>query len=681
MPQEFITHNDPYKTPEGFAETTTPGGGTGYSYQGGTYVRQNGGFRLLNPPQAPNNAMTAVADNRPMPAVVTSSAARTEVKNAQQGLAAELQRLTPAQGTETPKTTTAAPSTAAPAPAVAEPPSTEPPDDPDYAALVKSMTDRSTQLATDFATFQAEADRIRTKANTASASLIESIKTSIARQIEETKKVNDATLKGLTQAGIRAGRSRYTIETEDTSLANEMREGIRRISDLEAKRDSLIAEAELANSREDYDRLYKSWSAAQAASEELNKTVLDLYKIRQENEKAAREAVKTKLDTMKSLSELDEKTVDSIGYLTLNSLTGDDAKDQTTVKAIAAQYGVDPNKLMSKVQELDAANTKYTGEVGEYQFYADQERKSGRIPLDYTGYLRLREAIGNPTRTTVTIDEEGNRSVSTTSVSGGGGGGSVVTPGGPVTPRKTTTAPGKPASPIPASPRVTAIRDAIAALGPQLTKDKRTALTKSIETHLAAGNIEKAKDALLSSTIASLPAEQQNKAHGRNIALDELDRIQGLLASFEAKGGKTSLLRGTQEQIFQKLGATSDPALAEIGNAIRLSIVSYRNAVSGAAFTESEMKEYQGIFPSDKKNAELNTAKIKSLRDAFTNNQASILSNVLGGRDVFKALATPPAAASSAKGSDFSTTLNGKTYRFPTKEALSQFKSKFPSAQ
>lgn len=666
MPPEFIAHNDLYRTPEGFVETKTPGGGTGYTFQGGTYVRQDGGFRLLNPPQAPNQSMTAVADGS-MPAVITSRQARTEVKNAQQGLATELQKTATAQPTQ--------PAPASPAPVQTEQPlnqTPQPSGDPEFDALVKNMTDRSTKLATDFATFQTEADRIRTKTNTASANLIESIKTSFARQIEETNKINDATLKGLTQAGIRSGRSRYEIETEDTGLANEMREGIRRISDLESKRDSLIAEAELANSKEDYDRLYKSWSAAQDASEELNKTVLDIYRLRQENEKAATEAMKTKLDTMKAMADFDQKTVDSIGYLAMNSLTGNESQDSSTIKAIAAQYGVDPNKLLSKVQELEASNTKYTGTVGEYQFYADQERTAGRIPLDFTGYQKLKEMIGNPTRTTVTVDEYGNRSTSTTSIGGGTGPGGLT-----VIPRSTAPVSGSTTAPSPTSPRVTAIRDATAALGSQLTKDKRSALSATVNRHLESGNIEGAKGALLSSAITSLPAEQQNKAFGRNIALDELDRITQLLAQYEAKGGKTNILRGTQEQIFQKLGATSDPQLAEIGNAIRLSIVAYRNAVSGAAFTESEMKEYQGLFPSDKKNAELNAAKIKSLKDAFTNNQASVLATILGGQGVYKALVSTSTSASVPKGSDFSTVYQGKTYRFPTKEALDKFNSKF----
>jgi len=47
MAQKFIANADPYATLG--TETKTPGGGTGYSYDGGTYTKVNGGFSLYEP--------------------------------------------------------------------------------------------------------------------------------------------------------------------------------------------------------------------------------------------------------------------------------------------------------------------------------------------------------------------------------------------------------------------------------------------------------------------------------------------------------------------------------------------------------------------------------------------------------------------------------------------------------
>lgn len=180
--------------------------------------------------------------------------------------------------------------------------------------------------------------------------------------------------------------------------------------------------------------------------------------------------------------------------------------------------------------------------------------------------------------------------------------------------------------------RSAAIVDSFNALGSRLTKDQRLSLNSSLNGYLQRGDLENAKNVLISSAISSLPTEQQNKAFGRLTAIDSLNRIEELLNEYTRSGGKTDILKGTQEKIFQKLGTTTDPQLSEIGNEIQLAIIAYRNAVSGAAFTELELKQYENVFPSIGKNLILNESKIKSLRNVFNNNQKSVLSIVLGGK-------------------------------------------------
>jgi hypothetical protein len=46
-------------------------------------------------------------------------------------------------------------------------------------------------------------------------------------------------------------------------------------------------------------------------------------------------------------------------------------------------------------------------------------------------------------------------------------------------------------------------------------------------------------------------------------------------------------------------------------------VQSYRAALSGAAFSESESKAYEKIFPSSSKTLELNVVKIASLSKLF----------------------------------------------------------------
>ncbi len=170
-------------------------------------------------------------------------------------------------------------------------------------------------------------------------------------------------------------------------------------------------------------------------------------------------------------------------------------------------------------------------------------------------------------------------------------------------------------------------------IAPRLSADARKSAQATLSGYLNNGDTEGAKQFVLSTAISALPMEQQNKAFGRLQAIDQLNNIEHLLAQYKAKGGNTNILSGKQEQVLQKLGTTGNPELAYIGTQIATSIIAYRNAVSGAAFTESEAKQYESLFPSTKGTLTLNEAKINGLRDVFNANQKSVMKTVLGDRN------------------------------------------------
>jgi hypothetical protein len=179
--------------------------------------------------------------------------------------------------------------------------------------------------------------------------------------------------------------------------------------------------------------------------------------------------------------------------------------------------------------------------------------------------------------------------------------------------------------------------DAIAAslnsILPRLTSQQAKAATAQVNSLLQSGDMEGAKQAITSLAISSLPTEQQNKAFGRFAAIDSLNDIKVALNEYAQAGGNTGILTGTDEDIYQKLGATTDPNLAQIGNKITMALIAYRNAVSGAAFTESEAKVYNNLFPSIGKTNTLNQAKIDSLISTFNLNNKSALSLVIGSNN------------------------------------------------
>ena len=105
--------------------------------------------------------------------------------------------------------------------------------------------------------------------------------------------------------------------------------------------------------------------------------------------------MKEQREKTKSDLESSERLIKSIGYITLNELTGDAEEDLETIKSVATQYGVDPNMLISEAMRLQNEKVKYPGgDVGSYMFYRDQALEAGITPdkiIDYDSWL-TREA-------------------------------------------------------------------------------------------------------------------------------------------------------------------------------------------------------------------------------------------------------------------------------------------------
>ena len=91
--------------------------------------------------------------------------------------------------------------------------------------------------------------------------------------------------------------------------------------------------------------------------------------------------------------------------------------------------------------------------------------------------------------------------------------------------------------------------------------------------------------------------------------------------------------------VKQKIGRTGDPDLARLATKINTAIQSYRKAISGAAFTVPESKEYRNIFPSITRTDELNTATIGALKEVLQGNVDFTLESILGSQaydDIFR---------------------------------------------
>lgn len=162
-------------------------------------------------------------------------------------------------------------------------------------------------------------------------------------------------------------------------------------------------------------------------------------------------------------------------------------------------------------------------------------------------------------------------------------------------------------------------RDAIefTVASPNISTIKGEQIIESFERSLENGDFNRAKDLLLSTARNSVSVAEKKKVKGAELGLKLLEDIESDLERFEKAGGKTGIFSGTAEQVANKIGKVRNAEARTIATKIQRVIQSYRQDVSGAAFTESESVEYRSIFPSISNTSALNSAKIKGLRSVW----------------------------------------------------------------
>lgn len=196
-------------------------------------------------------------------------------------------------------------------------------------------------------------------------------------------------------------------------------------------------------------------------------------------------------------------------------------------------------------------------------------------------------------------------------------------------------------------------------------------------------DLKGAKEYLARVAVSSAPTADQTQIIGRLQAVDALTEVKSLLNQAKAKGASTNIVSGNLANIASKLGANQNPDLNYIGNRITSILQTYRRSMTGVAFSPSESKQYEKIFPDITDTGSLNTTKINALIDSLDSNNRSAMSFYIGPSNydsIFGAnSAKLPSNETQSPASQFQisglrvTTPQG-VFSFPSKQALEQFK-------
>ena len=430
------------------------------------------------------------------------------------------------------------------------------------------------------------------------------------QRIRDMEDINRRRQGAVSTLGVRIG-SRYTGGAGGMFggiIAEEERQGVGRITELQEKKQQAIIEARNAANNQNWQVYTKKVEAAQKAYDEQLDAVKEFNKTLIENNKkvAEEKAAVAKYDAIVAALPEDLASFDF----------------KTVYDAVAAKgVGATPKEIFDVVKSMrEAAGEDFQGVVGEWQ----DAMRAGAIDETVSLFdfiqkkdpgeaLRLKK-LGLDIKK---LEEE---------LAGTSGDALVGTATGQ------------------------AISEAVRGLKFSSVADRKDA-ERSIRDLVADGRIEDAKEELIRYVRNAASPEDVRVLDAKDDSVIHLTEIQRLLNEWRAKGmevddilkamdrldeedyesgNATGFITGNIEKLLQKIGKTEDPDLAKIGNAIALAVVDYRRAVSGAAFTESEARAYQAIFPDITKDAQLNMAKIGSIISKFETDRESFAKRRIG---------------------------------------------------
>lgn len=309
-----------------------------------------------------------------VPTVLTSEAARTATTNAINGV----------NNTEAAMAAKTAADAAAKAASALNPPTNTPAVQPKITDITATDTDTTKAFkqsmldsSSAYIDYKAKLDQIMSGTfplTPTQQATIKSIQDTIDRQVASQEKINTALLGNLTTAGIKAGRQRYTAESNIDTLSDEQSQGVQRITDIQNKGLDLINQAKTAIDEKNFKSLNDAYNAFQANQKNQSDSLLQLLKINQDAENKAATRAKDILDQQKeqriAFNEqrtfLANSNIQQPFYQIGGTIYSSYDNTPITSEQMAREYGI--NDDLSNVSNVSGKVTYAPGIIGEYQY-------------------------------------------------------------------------------------------------------------------------------------------------------------------------------------------------------------------------------------------------------------------------------------------------------------------------
>jgi hypothetical protein len=153
----------------------------------------------------------------------------------------------------------------------------------------------------------------------------------------------------------------------------------------------------------------------------------------------------------------------------------------------------------------------------------------------------------------------------------------------------------------------------------------REFFTASIGRAWETGDQKEVADMIRQAAIEGENVDTRNQVLGRVGTVSALHDMSALL-----KKVPTNMAVGTMENLVRKLGTSTNPEYAELGNALMSTLIQYRRAATGVQFSERENADYLKMFPNYRNTLPVNLALIRGLEESMASYDRAYWKHKLG---------------------------------------------------
>lgn len=155
---------------------------------------------------------------------------------------------------------------------------------------------------------------------------------------------------------------------------------------------------------------------------------------------------------------------------------------------------------------------------------------------------------------------------------------------------------------------------------------KAPAVKNAIATSLANGDPTTAYANIANAVEDSLTGTNKTKFADTRTDIGVMGGMREAINAYTQAGGNLGYLKGTADTIAKKFGQLAvDPKFAALGVQLQREFQAYRLAMTGAAFSPAESKEYAAVNPRTNASLDLNLATIDGALAQLTNRVTSTI--------------------------------------------------------